>query len=222
MLSNLIRSSKGSFKHVCKRTACTQQVRFQSNEVKDHMGTYDNAYDDYQVAKGESRRAFTYLTLGGARFLYATGARLAAMKFVASISASADVLALAAMEVDVTKIQPGSTITVKWRGKPVFIRNRTAEEIADAEGCDPSELRDLQTDAERLADASKPEWLVVLGVCTHLGCVPLPNQGNYKGWFCPCHGSHYDTSGRIRKGPAPLNLEVPPWSFLSDSIIKLG
>jgi len=222
MLSNLIRSSKGSFKHVCKRTACTQQVRFQSNEVKDHMGTYDNAYDDYQVAKGESRRAFTYLTLGGARFLYATGARLAAMKFVASISASADVLALAAMEVDVTKIQPGSTITVKWRGKPVFIRNRTAEEIADAEGCDPSELRDLQTDAERLADASKPEWLVVLGVCTHLGCVPLPNQGNYKGWFCPCHGSHYDTSGRIRKGPAPLNLEVPPWSFMSDSIIKLG
>ena len=185
MLSNLIRSSKGSFKHVCKRTACTQQVRFQSNEVKDHMGTYDNAYDDYQVAKGESRRAFTYLTLGGARFLYATGARLAAMKFVASISASADVLALAAMEVDVTKIQPGSTITVKWRGKPVFIRNRTAEEIADAEACDPSELRDLQTDAERLADASKPEWLVVLGVCTHLGCVPLPNQGNYKGWFCP-------------------------------------
>ena len=222
MLSNLIRSSKGSFKHVCKRTACTQQVRFQSNEVKDHMGTYDNAYDDYQVAKGESRRAFTYLTLGGARFLYATGARLAAMKFVASISASADVLALAALEVDVTKIQPGSTITVKWRGKPVFIRNRTAEEIADAEGCDPSELRDLQTDAERLADASKPEWLVVLGVCTHLGCVPLPNQGNYKGWFCPCHGSHYDTSGRIRKGPAPLNLEVPPWSFMSDSIIKLG
>ena len=222
MLSNLIRSSKGSFKHVCKRTACTQQVRFQSNEVKDHMGTYDNAYDDYQVEKGESRRAFTYLTLGGARFLYATGARLAAMKFVASISASADVLALAAMEVDVTKIQPGSTITVKWRGKPVFIRNRTAEEIADAEGCDPSELRDLQTDAERLADASKPEWLVVLGVCTHLGCVPLPNQGNYKGWFCPCHGSHYDTSGRIRKGPAPLNLEVPPWSFMTDSIIKLG
>jgi ubiquinol-cytochrome c reductase iron-sulfur subunit len=222
MLSNLIRSSKGSFKHVCKRTACTQQVRFQSNEVKDHMGTYDNAYDDYQVAKGESRRAFTYLTLGGARFLYATGARLAAMKFVASISASADVLALAAMEVDVTKIQPGSTITVKWRGKPVFIRNRTAEEIADAEGCDPSELRDLQTDAERLADPSKPEWLVVLGVCTHLGCVPLPNQGNYKGWFCPCHGSHYDTSGRIRKGPAPLNLEVPPWSFMTDSVIKLG
>ena len=222
MLSNIVRSSKFSMKSVCKRATCTQQVRFQSNEVKDHMGTYDNAYDDYQVAKGESRRAFTYLTLGGARFLYATGARLAAMKFVASISASADVLALAAMEVDVTKIQPGSTITVKWRGKPVFIRNRTAEEIADAEGCDPSELRDLQTDAERLADASKPEWLVVLGVCTHLGYVPLPNQGNYKGWFCPCHGSHYDTSGRIRKGPAPLNLEVPPWSFMSDSIIKLG
>jgi ubiquinol-cytochrome c reductase iron-sulfur subunit len=222
MLSNIVRSSKSSLKSVCKTATCTQQVRFQSNEVKDHMGSYDHAYDDYQVARGESRRAFTYLTLGGARFLYATGARLAAMKFVASISASADVLALAAMEVDVTKIQPGSTITVKWRGKPVFIRNRTAEEIAEAEECDTSELRDVQTDAERLSDASKPEWLVVLGVCTHLGCVPLPNQGIYKGWFCPCHGSHYDTSGRIRKGPAPLNLEVPPWSFVSDSILKLG
>ena len=127
------------------------------------MGTYDNAYDDYQVAKGESRRAFTYLTLGGARFLYATGARLAAMKFVSSISASADVLALAAMEVDVTKINPGSTITVKWRGKPVFIRNRTAEEIAEAEGCDLGELRDVETDAERLADATKPECWLFLG-----------------------------------------------------------
>ena len=223
MLSNLLRSTKSStLRSACKAATCTKQVRFQSSDVKDHMGTYDNAYDDYQVAKGESRRAFTYLTLGGARFLYATGARLAAMKFVSSISASADVLALAAMEVDVTKINPGSTITVKWRGKPVFIRNRTAEEIAEAEECDLGELRDVETDAERLADATKPEWLVVLGVCTHLGCVPLPNQGNYKGWFCPCHGSHYDTSGRIRKGPAPLNLEVPPWSFVSDAIIKLG
>ena len=154
-------------------------VRFNST-VKDHGGTYDTIYDDVQIEKGESRRAFTYLTLGGARFLYATGARLAAMKFVASWSASADVLALASMEVDISKIDPASCVTVKWRGKPVFIRSRTEEEISEATSVDMSELKDPQTDDSRLADPSKPEWLVVLGVCTHLGCVPLPNQGSTK------------------------------------------
>ena len=196
-------------------------ARFNST-AKDHGGTYDTIYDDVQIEKGESRRAFTYLTLGGARFLYATGARLAAMKFVASWSASADVLALAAMEIDISKIDPATCVTVKWRGKPVFIRSRTEEEISAAVNVDMSELKDPETDEVRLADPSRPEWLIVLGVCTHLGCVPLPNQGNYKGWFCPCHGSHYDTSGRIRKGPAPLNLEVPPTKFLSETLLRLG
>ena len=186
------------------------------------MGTYDTIYDDVQIEKGSSRRAFTYLTLGGARFLYATGARLAAMKFVASWSASADVLALAAMEIDIAKIEPASCITVKWRGKPVFIRSRTEQEISEARTAGMDELKDPEADDARLFDADRPEWLVVLGVCTHLGCVPLPNQGEYKGWFCPCHGSHYDTSARSRKGPAPKNLQVPPYEFVSDTVIKIG
>lgn len=160
------------------------------------------------------------LRSGGARFLYASAGRLAAMKFVSTMSASADVLALAALEVDTAKIDEGTTMTVKWRGKPVFIRHRNADEISSATECDVSTLRDQETDAERRKD--DPKWLVVLGVCTHLGCVPLANAGDYGGWFCPCHGSHYDTSGRIRKGPAPLNLEVPEWTFMDDTMLKLG
>jgi ubiquinol-cytochrome c reductase iron-sulfur subunit len=115
---------------------------------------------------------------------------------------------------------------VTWRGKPVFIRNRSAEEIEKAQTVDLSELRDPQTDAERTKEGHE-NWLVQLGVCTHLGCVPLgqnpsDSKGDYDGWFCPCHGSHYDTSGRIRKGPAPANLEIPPFAFLNDETIKIG
>ena len=113
----------------------------------------------------------------------------------------------------------GNTITVKWRGKPVFIRHRTEEEIAEANAVDVSSLRDPQSDTDR---TNNQQWLVALGVCTHLGCVPITNAGDYKGWFCPCHGSHYDNSGRIRKGPAPLNLEIPEWSFMDDTLLKLG
>ena len=116
------------------------------------------------------------------------------------------------------------SITVKWRGKPVFIRHRTEDEIARASATDMSDLRDPEIDQAR---AEKPDYLVLVGVCTHLGCVPLGQKtgevrGDYDGWFCPCHGSHYDTSGRIRKGPAPTNLEVPPYTFLSDSVIRIG
>ena len=122
-------------------------------------------------------------------------------------------------QVDIGAIQLGQVITVKWRGKPVFIKHRTAEQIAEAATVNVGELRHAQTDAER---TTKPEWLIVLGVCTHLGCVPLPNAGDYNGWYCPCHGSHYDGSGRIRRGPAPLNLEVPTYKFLSDTKVMLG
>ena len=133
-------------------------------------------------------------------------------------------MALANIEVDVSKIAVGQSITVKWRGKPVFIRHRTADEIARASATDITSLRDPQDDVAR---AEKPEYLVLVGVCTHLGCVPLGQKtgevrGDYDGWFCPCHGSHYDTSGRIRKGPAPTNLEVPPHNYLSDSVIRIG
>jgi len=129
------------------------------------------------------------------------------------MSASSDVLALASLEVELEKIEPGMTATVKWRGKPVFVRNRTQAEIDAANAVDIASLRDQESDDDRTI---KAQWLVALGVCTHLGCVPISNAGEYNGWFCPCHGSHYDTSGRIRKGPAPLNLEVPPYKFIED------
>ena len=129
---------------------------------------------------------------------------------------AADVLALASAEFETGAIAEGTTLTVKWRGKPVFIRHRTPAEIATEAAVNIGELKDPETDAER---AENPSWLVVLGVCTHLGCVPISGAGEYNGWFCPCHGSHYDTSGRIRRGPAPLNLEVPPYKFSGDKLV---
>jgi ubiquinol-cytochrome c reductase iron-sulfur subunit len=113
----------------------------------------------------------------------------------------------------------GGIMTVKWRGKPVFVRHRSKKEIDEAQATPLAQLPDPQKDADRV---KKPEWLVVIGVCTHLGCVPLGNSGDYDGWFCPCHGSHYDTSGRIRRGPAPRNLEVPVYSFLTDTKVRIG
>ena len=135
------------------------------------------------------------------------------------MTASKDVLALASLEVDLSNIAVGQTVTVKWRGKPVFIRHRPEAEVEESNSVSIAELRDPQTDADRRV---KPEWLVVLGVCTHLGCVPISGAGDYNGWFCPCHGSHYDASGRIRKGPAPYNLEVPEYKFLEDDKVLIG
>jgi ubiquinol-cytochrome c reductase iron-sulfur subunit len=130
------------------------------------------------------------------------------------------VQALASTEVDVSSVQEGSSITVLWRGKPVFIKKRTPEEIQEARTVNLQDLKDPQEDKDRV---KKDEWLVTVGVCTHLGCVPLANKGDYKGgWFCPCHGSHYDTSGRVRKGPAPTNLEIPEYEFINDNLIKIG
>ena len=131
----------------------------------------------------------------------------------------ASVKALATTEVDISKVEQGKTITVLWRGKPVFIRKRTKEEINEAQSVKLEELKDPQKYQERV---KKAEWLVMVGVCTHLGCVPLGNKGDFNGWFCPCHGSHYDTSGRIRKGPAPTNLEIPRYEFVDNNTIKIG
>ncbi|MCB1885663.1 MAG: ubiquinol-cytochrome c reductase iron-sulfur subunit [Geminicoccaceae bacterium] len=152
------------------------------------------------------------------------GAISLAWPLVASMNPSADVLAVSSTEVKIDGIPEGSAITVTWRGSPVFVRHRTAQEIQEAEAVDVSTLRDPQTDEERV---EKPEWLVVVGVCTHLGCVPVgnrptDNRGEFGGWFCPCHGSQFDTSGRIRKGPAPLNLVVPAYAFEDDSTISIG
>jgi ubiquinol-cytochrome c reductase iron-sulfur subunit len=127
--------------------------------------------------------------------------------------------ALATTEVDVSSVELGKTITVLWRGKPIFIRRRTKEEIEEASAVDLKDLKDPEKDEDR---AKNPEWLVMIGVCTHLGCIPLGEKGEYNGWFCPCHGSHYDTSGRVRKGPAPNNLEIPKYEFIDNNIIKIG
>mmetsp|Transcript_13688 Transcript_13688/g.29705 ORF Transcript_13688/g.29705 Transcript_13688/m.29705 type:complete len:245 (-) Transcript_13688:281-1015(-) len=185
------------------------------------LGSVDHAFTDDRIDRiaEPERRAFTYLLLSGVRFAYASTARVLVVKFVSSMSASADVLALASAEFDVSDVALGKTITVKWRGKPVFIRHRTPAEIAGEAAVSLDFLRDEETDDERTL---QPEWLVVLGICTHLGCVPISGAGEFNGWFCPCHGSHYDVSGRIRKGPAPLNLEVPPYKFTGDAKILIG
>ncbi len=171
--------------------------------------------------KPATRRDFLYLT---ALAFGAVGAGSVVWPFVNSMNPAADTLALSSIEVDLTPVEVGQAITVTWRGKPVFIRRRTPEEIAFAADVKQDELRDPALDTARV---QKPEWLILVGICTHLGCVPLGQKasdprGDYHGWFCPCHGSHYDISGRIRKGPAPKNLEVPTYTFLTDKKIKIG
>jgi ubiquinol-cytochrome c reductase iron-sulfur subunit len=170
---------------------------------------------------GETRRDF--LALAGAA-LGAAGAGLAIWPLIDSMNPAKDVLALSTIEVDLTPIAVGQRITVKWRGKPVFVDHRSPEQIAKAAAEDNANLKDPQPDKARV---KKPEWLVLVGVCTHLGCVPLGQKvgqprGDFGGWFCPCHGSHYDTSGRIRVGPAPVNLEVPTYSFVNDTTLRIG
>ena len=149
------------------------------------------------------------------------GAAAVALPLLNQMGASADVRALASIEVDVSAIEPGQAIKTSWRKQPVFIRNLTPTEVAEANKVVISTLRDPQTLAER-TKPGKENWLIMIGVCTHLGCVPLGQAGEFGGWFCPCHGSHYDTAGRIRKGPAPANLAVPAFSFVSDTVIKIG
>ena len=154
----------------------------------------------------------------------AVGAASAIWPFVAQMNPSADVLALSSIEVDLAPVQLGQAITVTWRGKPVFIRHRTPEDIEKARSVDISELRDPEADEAR---AKNPEWLIMVGVCTHLGCIPLGQKpadphGDYGGWFCPCHGSHYDTAGRIRRGPAPQNLQIPDYEFTGDTVVRIG
>ena len=163
-----------------------------------------------------TRRDFLIVATASLGAISAAGA---VWPFIHQMNPAADVLALSSTEVDLGAIQVGQEIKAVWRGKPVFVRHRTKEEIAKAEADDRASLPDPQPDAKRV---QKAEWLILVGVCTHLGCIRIDHQGEYGGWFCPCHGSHYDTSGRIRKGPAPANLEVPPYSFLNDTKIRIG
>jgi ubiquinol-cytochrome c reductase iron-sulfur subunit len=149
------------------------------------------------------------------------GVVMTAWPFIDQMNPAEDTLALASIEFDFSKVVAGQQAVVKWRGKPVFVRHRTPAEIAKAQADDKADLKDPQPDSARVKEG-KAEWLVVVGVCTHLGCVPAFGTGQYGGWFCPCHGSVYDTSGRIRQGPAPLNLAVPTYEFLSDTKVKIG
>lgn len=177
-----------------------------------------------------TRRDFLYVATGAAGGI-ATAA--AVWPLVNQMNPSADVQALASIQVDISAVEEGSQITVKFLGKPVFIRHRTPEDISKAKEVDPASLPDplarnpnIAADApatdENRTIAGKEDWLVMIGVCTHLGCVPLADAGQFNAWFCPCHGSTYDTAGRIRFGPAPENLHIPVASFVSDTVIQLG
>jgi len=174
-----------------------------------------------EPAESYNSRAFSYFMIGSASFGYALSAKHIVRELLDTMNPAANVRALANIEVDLSNVAEGASITLKWRGKPLFIRHRTEPEIQAALDTNLSELRDPQPDTARRKE-NKPEWLIVIGVCTHLGCVPLTGQGDYGGWFCPCHGSHYDTSGRIRKGPAPQNLLVPPFVFVDDTTVLVG
>lgn len=182
------------------------------------------------TAHEPTRRDFLYVATGA---FAAVGGAFAVWPLIAQMNPDASTRALVSTEVDIGNIAEGQVVTIMWRGKPVFIRHRTAAEVEEARDVDVDALPDPlarnanipdvapATDENRAASAAE-KWLVLVGVCTHLGCVPLSNQGDFHGWFCPCHGSHYDLAGRIRRGPAPENLAVPPLEFLSDTRIRIG
>ena len=172
--------------------------------------------DKEQKKETSERRDFLFTA---SYALGAVGVGAAVWPLIDQMNPDASVKALATTEIDISTIELGKTITVLWRGKPVFIRRRTQEEISKAQNVNLEELKDPQKDEDRV---KKSEWLIMTGVCTHLGCVPLGEKGDFGGWFCPCHGSHYDTSGRIRKGPAPTNLEIPKYEFVDNNTIKIG
>ncbi len=189
------------------------------------------AHDTVADAKAHGDPAFTSKEATRRDFLYlatvattAVGAAALVWPLVDQMNPAADVLALSSTDVDLSAIEEGMAVTVSWRGKPVFIRHRTEEEIAEARAVPLEDLRDPEPDEDRVIE---PQWLVMVGICTHLGCVPLGQKqgdpkGEYGGWFCPCHGSHYDTAGRIRRGPAPRNLEVPEYEFIDDLVVRIG
>ncbi|MBN9148122.1 MULTISPECIES: ubiquinol-cytochrome c reductase iron-sulfur subunit [unclassified Nitrobacter] len=168
---------------------------------------------------GHSRRDFLFVATGA---VAAVGAAAVAWPLVAQLNPDASTVAAGApIEVDLSPIADGQDIKVFWRGKPIYIMHRTAKQIKEAQAVNVSSLPDPEPDSARVKEGHD-QWLVVIGICTHLGCIPIAHEGNYDGFFCPCHGSQYDSSGRIRQGPAPLNLPIPPYAFVSDSRIKIG
>uniref|UniRef100_A0A2M4BWX6 Cytochrome b-c1 complex subunit Rieske, mitochondrial n=1 Tax=Anopheles marajoara TaxID=58244 RepID=A0A2M4BWX6_9DIPT len=213
---------RGNIRVISGVTGATQ-IRFAHTDIQTpDFSDYRREQVKRPNARNDSaddRAAFTYLLVGGAAVSTAYVAKSLVSTFISSMSASADVLAMSKIEIKLGDIPEGKSMTFKWRGKPLFIRHRTAQEIESEQSVAVATLRDPQNDAERV---QKPEWLVVIGVCTHLGCVPIANAGDFGGYYCPCHGSHYDASGRIRKGPAPLNLEVPYYEFPQEGLLVVG
>ncbi|CDK26606.1 unnamed protein product [Kuraishia capsulata CBS 1993] len=219
MLSNL------AFKQISKRGLGLKSIapRFLSSTSTALKSTYDSPdfsnYLNSNKGSSDKSRDFTYFMVGSFGVLGAASAKSTVESFLSTMSASADILAMAKVEVKLSAIPEGKNVIVKWQGKPVFIRHRTSGEIEEANEVDISTLRDPQNDADRVKN---PEWLIMLGICTHLGCVPIGEAGDFGGWFCPCHGSHYDISGRIRRGPAPLNLEIPEYEFSDPDTLVVG
>jgi ubiquinol-cytochrome c reductase iron-sulfur subunit len=165
-----------------------------------------------------TRRDFIHIAAGVATI---GGAAALVWPVIDQMNPAADTLAMASIDFDLNKVAAGQQVTIKWRGKPLFVRNRTPQEVQRARKDDKASMKDPQPDSARVKQG-KEQWLILIGSCTHLGCVPTFGTGDYGGWFCPCHGSHYDTSGRIRKGPAPKNLVVPEYDYVSDTRIKIG
>ncbi len=164
------------------------------------------------------RRDFLYIAAGA---VGAVGVAGAVWPLINQLNPDASVLALASIEFDLNGIEEGQSVTIKWRGLPVFVRHRTAAEVAEAQAVPLSDLKDPQTDQQRTKEGHE-QWLIMVANCTHLGCIPVGDSGEFGGWACPCHGSQFDTAGRIRKGPAPTNLVVPPYEFVTDTLVQIG
>lgn len=199
----------------------SSSIRSAHSDIKiPNMDEYRNSYTEDATKSSkqyaDDKQTYSYISTFGVGLATAYGAKAIVRDVVSNLAPSADVLALAKVEVNLADIPIGKNVTIKWRSKPLFIRHRSEAEITKERGVDHLSLRDPQTDEERVQQA---EWLILLGICTHLGCVPLANAGKYNGYFCPCHGSHYDASGRVREGPAPLNLEVPPYEINEDLLV---
>jgi ubiquinol-cytochrome c reductase iron-sulfur subunit len=181
------------------------------------MPEYEDIMAASEIEDEPTRRDFVFVATGA---MGVVAAGFAAWPLIDQMNPDATTLAAASTEVDIGNIAEGQIVTVKWRGKPIFISHRTATEVEAARAVPLSELRDPASDESRV---QKPEWLIVIGICTHLGCVPLKNAGPFEGgYFCPCHGSVYDASGRIRQGPAPYNLYLPPYKFENDTKLTIG
>ena len=180
------------------------------------LATQSNTAEPH--APQSNRRDFLYVAAGA---VGAVGVAGVAWPLINQLNPDASVLALASTEFDVSSIEEGQSVTIKWRGLPVFVRHRTEKEIDEAKAVPLSDLKDPETDEQRTKEGHE-QWLIMIANCTHLGCVPVGDSGDFDGWFCPCHGSHYDSAGRIRKGPAPKNLVLPPYEFLSDTLVQIG